>query len=99
MSSGAVATTSTRTLGLRPFILVVSWKVQLFSVCLTDIVMSQSVSLSTVQNWEKDVDSLREWLPYDQSGGKLPEFFVNCATSTGTASERSGISTPLLLMG
>ena len=28
--------------------------------------MSQSVSLSTVQNWEKDVDSLREWLRYDQ---------------------------------
>ena len=30
VSSGAVATTSTRTLGFRPFILVVSWKVQLF---------------------------------------------------------------------
>ena len=28
--------------------------------------MSQSVSLLTVQNWEKDVDSLREWLRYDQ---------------------------------
>ena len=37
--------------------------------------MSQSVSLSTVQNWEKDVDSLREWLPYDQSGGKVTRIF------------------------
>ena len=37
--------------------------------------MSQSVSLSTVQNWEKDVDSLREWLPYDQSGGKVTQIF------------------------
>ena len=37
--------------------------------------MSQSVSLSTVQNWEKDVDSLREWLRYDQSGGKVTRFF------------------------
>ena len=37
--------------------------------------MSQSVSLSTVQNWEKDVDSLREWLRYDQSGGKVTRIF------------------------
>ena len=37
--------------------------------------MSQSVSLSTVQNWEKDVDSLREWLRYDQSGGKVTQIF------------------------
>ena len=36
--------------------------------------MSQSVSLSTVQNWEKDVDSLREWLRYDQPGRKDPNF-------------------------
>ena len=77
MSSGAVATTSTRTLGLRPFILVVSWQVQLFfPFCLTDIVMSQSISLSTVQNWGKDVDSLREWLRYDQSGGKVTRIFL-----------------------
>ena len=37
--------------------------------------MSQSVSLSTVQNWEKDVDSLREWLRYDQSGGNVTRIF------------------------
>ena len=37
--------------------------------------MSQSVSLSTVQNWEKDVDSFREWLRYDQSGGKVTRIF------------------------
>ena len=37
--------------------------------------MSQFVSLSTVQNWEKDVDSLREWLRYDQCGGKVTRIF------------------------
>ena len=37
--------------------------------------MSQSVILSTVQNWEKDVDSLREWLRYDQSGGNVTRIF------------------------
>ena len=33
------------------------------------------VNLSTVQKWIKDVDSLGEWLRYDESGGKVTRIF------------------------
>ena len=33
------------------------------------------VNLSTVQKWIKDVDSLGEWLWYDESGGKVTRIF------------------------
>ena len=33
------------------------------------------VNLSTVQKWIKDVDSLGEWLQYDESGGKVTRIF------------------------
>ena len=46
--------------------------------CLFLIAMS--VNLSTVQKWIKDVDSLGEWLRYDESGGKVKRIF--CALCT-----------------
>ena len=33
------------------------------------------VNLSTVQKWIEDVDSLGEWLRYDESGGKVNRIF------------------------
>ena len=34
-----------------------------------------SVNLSTVQKWTKELDSLGEWLRYDESGGKVTRIF------------------------
>ena len=39
-----------------------------------------SVNLSTVQKWIKEVDSLGEWLRYDESGGKVTR--ISCALCT-----------------
>ena len=42
---------------------------------MTTLVLNMPVNLSTVQKWIKDVDSLGEWLRYDESGGKVTRIF------------------------
>ena len=37
---------------------------------------TMSVNLSTVLKWIKDMDSLGEWLRYDESGKKVTQIFV-----------------------
>ena len=38
-------------------------------------ISTMSVNLSTVQKWTKELDSLGEWLRYDESGGKVTRIF------------------------
>ena len=43
-------------------------------------VLTMPVNLSTVQNWIKDVDSLGEWLRYDEANGKVTQIFSTLCT-------------------
>ena len=36
-----------------------------------------SVNLNTVRKWKKDLNSLGEWIEYDESGGKVIRIFCS----------------------